>query len=159
MDYYPKSLRQLIIEGGTRSVTNFTRLANQMINGFAVMQNNNIHHGDIKPDNIMIDNQGNIRIIDFGYSVIRVEPSFSASSSGSIKEGLNVTGTKGYVAPELSNLQGDGKSLPKYRRGKADVFSLGITFIKMLKGENWEYSKDTLINELESLPIEFKGLI
>ena len=159
MDYYPKSLKQLIIEGGTRSVTNFTRLANQMINGFAVMQNNNIHHGDIKPENIMIDDQVNIRIIDFGYSVMRVEPSFSASSSSSIKEGLNITGTQGYIAPELLNLQGDGKSLPKYRRGKADVFSLGITFMKMLKGQDWKFSVDTLKNERKSLPIEFKGLI
>lgn len=155
MDYYPKSLKQLIMDGGTTKFEDFTRLVSQMLSAFTVMQNNNIHHGDIKPDNIMIDNQGNIRIIDFGFSVIRVEPSFSSS----ISQGITITGTAGYLAPELKNITIDEKNLAKYRRGKADVFSLGITFIKMLKGYDWNYSIDTLENEINTIQAEFRGFI
>ena len=67
----------------------------------------NILHRDIKPDNLVYDGEGNIKIIDFGFALI----------SAAHKAELDVAGTPYYIAPEV--LTG------KY--GKAcDIWSLGV---------------------------------
>lgn len=79
-----------------------------------------IFYRDMKPDNIMIQDDGNIKVLDFGISVVISE------NNKIIKEAL---GTKGYAAPEQKK-----KGLPYDLR--SDIYALGMTMYHMLTGIN-----------------------
>lgn len=73
---------------------------------------------DMKPDNIMIQDDGNIKLLDFGISQIITK------ENSIIKKPL---GTKGYAAPEQSKV-----GLPYDLR--SDIYSIGMTLYHMLTG-------------------------
>jgi serine/threonine protein kinase len=80
-------------------------------------------HRDVKPSNVLIDEQGNCLLTDFGLARM-VEISASAenlTSAGAIM------GTPAYMSPE----QGKGDTLD----GRSDLYSLGIIFYEMLTGQ------------------------
>lgn len=79
-----------------------------------------IFYRDMKPDNIMIQSDGNIRVIDFGISEVMTE------KNKVIKEAL---GTRGFAAPEQKK-----KGLPYDLR--SDIFGIGRTLYYMLTGLN-----------------------
>lgn len=79
-----------------------------------------IFYRDMKPDNIMIQEDGNIKVLDFGISAV------ITSKDDTILEPL---GTKGYAAPEQKNV-GEKYDL------RSDIFSLGRTMYYMLTGLN-----------------------
>lgn len=82
-----------------------------------------IIHRDIKPDNIMVDNDGNIFVMDFGLA-IRGE-----------REG-EIAGTPGYMAPEIT----DGKSATP----QSDVYSLAATLYHLISNfPPFPFSSDT----------------
>ncbi|CAK9293603.1 unnamed protein product [Gordionus sp. m RMFG-2023] len=89
----------------------------EIIVGLTFLHSKGIVHRDIKPDNVLIDKDGHIRITDFGLS----------------KNGLNgnnktrsLCGTPGYLAPEMFGGQGYGFSV--------DFYALGIMMYEMLSG-------------------------
>lgn len=75
-------------------------------------------HGDVKPDNILVDGQGRARLIDFGF----------AAPIGSDIEGMK--GTWGFMAPEQSG----GTLEPE-----TDVYNLGAAMYWLFTGENLPY--------------------
>lgn len=79
-----------------------------------------IFYRDMKPDNIMIQDDGNIKVLDFGISAVISE------NNRVIEEAL---GTKGYAAPEQKK-----KGLPYDLR--SDIYALGRTMYHMLTGLN-----------------------
>jgi serine/threonine protein kinase len=56
----------------------------QILSGLLYLHSNYIFHRDIKPDNILIDNNNNIKITDFGLSALYVQGFRTLSSSGTI---------------------------------------------------------------------------
>jgi len=95
-----------------------------------------IFYRDMKPDNIMIQEDGNIKVLDFGISVV------ITSKNATITEAL---GTKGYAAPEQK------KKGSKYDL-RSDIFALGRTMYYMLTGLNPSIIGDNLkpIREINS---------
>ena len=77
-----------------------------------------IVHRDIKPDNILISNEGEVKLVDFGLS--REEHQQTVSIKG------EMSGTPQYLAPEYI----DGKPL----NIQTDIYSLGITLFYMVSG-------------------------
>lgn len=83
--------------------------------GLEYLHDHNIIHQDIKPDNIMLDDNCNFLVTDFGISV---------SSTGNINDSEGMSGgTRRYMAPERY----DGVTLPA-----SDIWSLGASAVELL---------------------------
>ena len=97
----------------------FIDISSQICEGLAVIHSHNIVHRDLKSQNIMFDENGTIRIMDFGLSKSPLVSTMTSLGT--------VVGTLGYVAPEqVTNIQVDQRT---------DIFSLGVIFYQMLAGE------------------------
>ena len=83
------------------------------MNGLQYIHSKNIIHRNIKPINIIMDDDSNIKIIDFKYSLINNNPNCKNT----------IIGGGNFLAPELS-----GKSENIDYDNKIDVYSMGITF-------------------------------
>ena len=81
----------------------------------------NIVHCDIKPENLLIDIEGRVKVADFGIARI-LDQNSTVMNSG------KVSGTPGYMAPEQ-------RENPILVDARADVYSLGVVFYEMLTGE------------------------
>ncbi|XP_040264726.1 protein kinase C theta type-like [Bufo bufo] len=111
------SLEDLIDLCGYLNINNVRFYTAEIVCGLQFLHGHNIVHRDIKPDNIMLDKDGHIRIIDLGLAQDGV--TFSSKTSG-------VTGTDVYMAPEVI------AGLEYYTA--VDWWSLGIVVSRMSSG-------------------------
>jgi eukaryotic-like serine/threonine-protein kinase len=77
-------------------------------------------HGDVKPENIRLIGDGNVKLIDLGFA-------HRPGENQPLLEQGYVLGTVDYLAPELCGLDADGDD-------RSDLFSLGVTLFEMLAG-------------------------
>jgi serine/threonine protein kinase len=113
-----EDLKSLIKRTKTLAVGTSVSIAHQVAEGLAEAHKLGIVHRDLKPGNIMIDKDGNARIMDFGIARL-------AGAKG-ITGGNVMIGTPGYMSPE----QVEGKEAD---RG-SDLYSLGVVIFEMLTG-------------------------
>ncbi|MCP5542413.1 MAG: protein kinase [Akkermansiaceae bacterium] len=97
------------------------KLVTQVCKALQYLHDQGVVHRDIKPTNILVDEAGNARLVDFG-----IAGQVSAETLVLTRTG-QTPGTPFYIAPELY----DG--VPPTPR--SDVYSLGVTFYEMLTGE------------------------
>lgn len=93
-------------------------IAQQIAEGLAEAHKLGIIHRDLKPHNVMIDKEGNARIMDFGISR-------SLGSRELTGEGV-IIGTPDYMSPE----QAEGKEAD----ARSDIYSLGVILYEMVTG-------------------------
>lgn len=96
-------------------VPKLLRVFSRVADGLAYMHAKGFYHADLKPDNIMIASNGDVKIIDFGLAWKRGE------AKG------RVQGTLEFLAPEQAN--------QKIVNGKTDIFNFGATMYRIFTGQ------------------------
>lgn len=114
------SLRDLIRDSGALEPDLIARVMDQIASALTVAHRNNVIHRDIKPDNILLDEDDNAYLADFGIAKNQV-------SAENGREPEAVAGSPAYIAPEQIN----GTTIDP----KTDVYALGIVLYEMLTGE------------------------
>lgn len=104
-------------------------IMSQVTSAISHAHQNGIIHRDIKPQNILIDHNGKVKVTDFGIAM--------ALSGTSITQTNSVLGSVHYLSPE----QARGGTAIK----KSDVYSLGIVFFELLTGR-LPFSGDTAVS-------------
>jgi serine/threonine protein kinase len=117
------SLRQRLADKPARSWEDRIADARSVIEGLVAIHAANIVHRDVKPENVLVMDDGRLAVSDFGVAVSAGQTTYFSSK---------VAGTPSYMAPEV--IMGD-KATPR-----ADVFSLGIVLHEILFGRrpDWQ---------------------
>ncbi|KAM7274620.1 hypothetical protein ACFE04_016486 [Oxalis oulophora] len=124
-DYMPKgSLATFLHARGPDTQVNWpTRMmiAQGMTRGLLYLHSNeNIIHGNLTSSNVLLDEQTNAKIADYGLSKL-----MTAAANSNV---IATAGALGYRAPELSKL--------KKANTKTDVYSLGVIILELLTGKS-----------------------
>ena len=110
------TLRELLDQTGELPFSIALRIARQILQGLEAAHAMRVVHGDIKPENMILDGTGQVRIMDFGIA--------HAARDGRGPE--EWSGTPGYLAPEqLAGHPGDVRS---------DLYACGVVIFEMLTG-------------------------
>ena len=152
-----KNLKQLIKKRGALTLGEVIDIMNQLTDGLAHAHDSYIIHRDIKPQNILILDNGLVKITDFGIAM--------ALNNSQLTQTNSVMGSVHYLSPEQAT--GKGCTI------KSDVYSLGILMYELLtnklpfKGENaveiaLKHMKDpmpNLVKELDNIPQSIENII
>ena len=120
----------------------------KLLQTFSELEHLKIHHRDIKPDNILVTDDMNFKIIDFSIARRKIEEDEEQTNSAE--------GTTSYMAPEVLELLKSEKKRGRYSLGKADVFSLGLIFyqmatLKQIRGLNERANHAKLMERIERM--------
>ena len=125
-----KTLKEYIREKGRLEWEEAVRIAAQICSALKHAHKNGIVHRDIKPQNILISEDGTVKVADFGIA--------RAVSSATVTiAGANVMGSVHYFSPEQAR--------GGYVDEKSDIYSLGIVLYEMVTG-NVPFEGDTAIS-------------
>jgi serine/threonine protein kinase/tetratricopeptide (TPR) repeat protein len=113
-----EDLKSMIHMMGSLSGGQAITIAKQICEGLGEAHRLGVIHRDLKPQNIMIDRDGNARIMDFGIAR-------SLKARGITDAGV-IIGTPEYMSPE----QVDGRETDQ----RSDIYSLGVILFEMLTG-------------------------
>ncbi|KAL5478636.1 hypothetical protein ACEPAI_1913 [Sanghuangporus weigelae] len=136
-----------LLEFGLQPSQMFTNFAEALINGVAFLHRHLVAHLDIKPDNLVYDDELRIQIIDFDVSVQLEDENDTIDYE---------VGTTGYAAPEVyqRDFEDPDRRLP-YRPILADRYSLGVTIRKFLRWAEWSNRRNNLEDFANRLTCKF----
>lgn len=113
-----KNLKDLLKKRGKLTVSEVVDIMSQIADGLSVAHDSYIIHRDIKPQNIMILENGLVKITDFGIAM--------AMNATQLTQTNSVMGSVHYLPPEQAS--GKGSTL------KSDIYSMGILMYELLSG-------------------------
>lgn len=124
MTYCPGTLGSQV---GKMSEQDIWKLIKDVSSGLAYLHSKDIVHRDIKPDNILMNEHGDYVISDFGLSQ-KMRSTLRRASARNNKEQSNVSGTVGYMAPEMFSAKPNAVKA-------TDIWALGATIYESITGE------------------------
>ena len=133
MEYLPGRSLSEVMRNSAFELKDMVRIAEKIASGLAAAHRMNIVHRDIKADNIIIDENGEPKILDFGLAKPSATVEFQGEqpSTKTVSQELTkvgkILGTVSYMSPE----QARGEKVDI----RSDVFSFGILLYKMMTGE------------------------
>jgi len=121
MEWCQGRLLRQILDEGRLPRERALQIATEVLDALSYIHAQGIVHRDLKPENIMVDEQGDIKLIDFG---------IAGDSAARRLTYANITaalGTPNYISPEqVKGKRGDGRS---------DIYAMGIILYEMLSGK------------------------
>ena len=114
-----ETLRDKLGKDKQLSFPNVIAIMEQLCEGLKIAHEAGIVHRDIKPENIFINEEGRVKILDFGLAKLR--------GSMNLTKDLSTLGTIKYISPEQA--RGDEIS------AQSDIWSTGILLYEMLTGD------------------------
>lgn len=113
-----ESLEKILETGKPMPEKQVLQIARQVVDGLRAAKDSGLIHRDIKPGNILLDDQGNAKIVDFGLSLVTQGGSATASE---------IFATPYYAPPEA--LEGGEEDF------RSDIYALGATLYHALSGK------------------------
>ena len=110
------TLKEYIEENGRLSMDKALDVSIQIASGLEEAHEHHIIHRDIKPQNIIVSRNGNIKVTDFGIAKAATSNTLTSGQMGSVH----------YISPEQAR--------GGYSDEKSDIYSLGITMYEMVTG-------------------------
>jgi tRNA A-37 threonylcarbamoyl transferase component Bud32 len=114
-----ETLKERIRRSGRLPITEAVAYAIEIARALGTAHARHIVHRDVKPQNVLIDEEGSAKVTDFGIARTLEEEGLTADG--------RVLGTTDYVSPE--------QALGRPVTGQSDLYSLGIVLYEMLTGE------------------------
>ncbi|MFV0479079.1 MAG: Stk1 family PASTA domain-containing Ser/Thr kinase [Anaerorhabdus sp.] len=114
-----KTLKQLIHQRGALYKEEALDIMKQLVGATTEAHKRGIIHRDIKPQNVLVKDDGTIKMVDFGIALAQGALQLTQSDS--------VMGSVHYLAPELAR----GESATE----QSDIYSLGVVFYELITGE------------------------
>jgi serine/threonine protein kinase len=121
MEWCEGRLLRKILDEGRLPQERAIRIAVSVLDALEYIHANGIVHRDLKPENIMVDENDNIKLIDFGIA------GDAAARRLTYANFTATLGTPNYISPEqVKGKRGDGRS---------DIYSMGVILYEMLTGK------------------------
>ena len=111
-------LKDYIRENSPLDLREVIQIMDQILSAVALAHKHNVIHRDLKPQNILMDKRGNIKIADFGIAVALNQSSITQTNSG--------MGSVHYMSPEQTR----GGLVTR----QSDIYSLGIILYELITG-------------------------
>jgi hypothetical protein len=118
MEFAPNDLFNIVMSG-RMTTEEIACCWRQMLNGVAYLQQMGLAHRDLKLDNMVLDERGIVKIIDFGCAVVNKYP-----HETTVHKSKGICGSDPYIAPEQF-------TDPEYNAQLSDMWSCGIVFVCM----------------------------
>jgi serine/threonine protein kinase/Tfp pilus assembly protein PilF len=121
-------------------------LGSQMAKALSAAHGAGITHRDIKPDNIMVRDDGYVKVLDFGLA--RLLPTASGEDAATIAQQTmpgTLMGTVAYMSPEQASGQSVGPP--------SDIFALGIVLYELVTGQH-PFRAETLVGYLHAITLQ-----
>ena len=139
-----RTLRSVIAEDN--SLETLLALGTQMAKALSAAHGAGIAHRDIKPDNIMVRDDGYVKVLDFGLA--RLLPTTSGEDAATLAlqttPGM-IMGTVAYMSPE--HVSGHSVGPP------SDIFALGIVLYELITGQH-PFRAETLVGYLHAITLQ-----
>ena len=123
------TLTDLVISTGM-AVPRFLEIAIPLADALAAAHQKQITHRDLKPGNVMVSNDGRVKVLDFGLARVggadHGEQTLIETIAPITLQGM-IVGTMPYMSPE----QVEGRAID----ARSDLFSLGVIFYELLSGQ------------------------
>ena len=146
MEYVPgEDLRQLLRREERLSTSRAVGIALEVLKALKFAHTKGVVHRDIKPDNIIVDENDRVKVMDFGIA--------RAQDLGTVIPTNKVVGSARYMSPEQAR--------GKYTDARSDLYSLGIVLYQMLTGQvpfDGDSSVGIALEHINQTPVEPKTI-
>ena len=114
-----RSLKEIILKYAPLGTDLVVSVSTQIVEALRFAHRRDVIHRDIKPQNIIVDNEGRVKVTDFGIA--------RAGNASTMTEAGSILGTAHYLSPE----QAQGQSV----EAASDLYSLGVVMYEMVTGK------------------------